>query len=115
MSSATLELDAEGCAEAARKLLSQAGAGRDGRLKLDPDTVEQDLARLVLAILEFLRQLMELQAIRRMEAGALTPDEEERVGLTLMRAGTKIQELAAQFGVSLDDLDLNLGPFGRIE
>ncbi|MEM0935453.1 MAG: gas vesicle protein K [Pseudomonadota bacterium] len=82
-------------------------------LAIDPDTVEQDLARIVFALMEFLRELMELQAIRRMEAGALTPEEEERLGLTLMRAEAAIREQAAHFGLRPEDLSLDLGPLGR--
>lgn len=84
-----------------------------GRLRIDPDTVEQDLARLVLGLMEFLRQLMELQAIRRMEAGSLTAEEEERLGTTLMRAEAAIHAQAAAFGLSPGDLSLDLGPLGR--
>lgn len=82
-------------------------------LKVDPETVEQDLARLVLGLMEFLRQLMELQAVRRMDAGSLTPEEEERLGLTLMRAEAAIREQASAFGLSAEDLSLDLGPLGR--
>lgn len=83
------------------------------RLDIDPERVEQDMARLVLGLMEFLRKLMELQAIRRMEAGSLTPDEEERLGLTLMRAEEALHRLAAQFGLQPEDLSLDLGPLGR--
>jgi hypothetical protein len=84
-----------------------------GRLRIDPDRVEQDLARLVLGLMEFLRQLMELQAIRRMENGTLTPEQEEMLGTTLMRAEGAIHDLARRFGLSPDDLALDLGPLGR--
>lgn len=84
-----------------------------GRLALDPETVEQDLARLVLGIVAFLRELMELQAIRRSEAGSLTPEEEERVGLTLQRAEHAIHEMAGKFGLTPEELSLDLGPLGR--
>ncbi len=87
----------------------QAGAA----LELDPDTVAEDLARIVLGLMEFLRQLMELQAIRRMEAGTLTPQEEERLGLTLMRAEEAIAAQARAFGLTPDQLSLDLGPLGR--
>ncbi|MEE4117751.1 MAG: gas vesicle protein K [Paracoccaceae bacterium] len=82
-------------------------------LELDPDTVAEDLARIVLGLMEFLRQLMELQAIRRMEAGTLTPQEEERLGLTLMRAEEAIVAQARAFGLTPDQLSLDLGPLGR--
>lgn len=83
-------------------------------LIVDPSRVERDLTRLVLGLVEFLRQLMEAQAIRRMDAGTLTPDEEEAVGLALMRARERIIELAAQFGLKPADLKLDLGPLGRL-
>ena len=88
-------------------------ADPDGRLRLEPETAGQDVARLVLALAEFLRQLMELQAIRRMEAGALSPDEEERLGHTLMEAERAIREVAAGFGLGEADLSLDLGVLGR--
>lgn len=87
--------------------------GPDGRVRVDPETVEQDLARLVLGLIAFLRELMELQAIRRMDAGALTADQEEKLGLTLMRAETAIHEMAEKFGLKPEDLSLDLGPLGR--
>lgn len=83
------------------------------RLRIDPERVEQDLARLVLGLMAFLRQLMELQAVRRMEAGSLTPEQEERLGTTLMRAEEALHRLAAQFGLSPEDLSLDLGALGR--
>ncbi len=83
------------------------------RIQIDPDRVEQDLAKLVLGLMEFLRKLMELQALRRMEAGRLSEDEEERLGLTLMRSEAAILDMAAKFGLSAEDLSLDLGPLGR--
>lgn len=108
-----LTLDVDQAAGALLEELEARGAGA-GKLTIDPERVEQDLARLVLALMEFLRQVLELQAIRRMEAGRLTEDEEERVGATLMRARAKIIELADQFGLSEQDLQLRLGPLGRL-
>ena len=93
---------------------AQIAKGSPNAITLDPDRVQHDLARLVLAIIEFLRQLLELQAIRRMEAGSLTPDEEERVGATLMQARERILELADGFGLKPSDLNLDLGPLGRL-
>ncbi len=84
-----------------------------GRVAIDPDTVEQDLAKLVLGLMEFLRQLMELQAIRKMENGHLTEDQEEQLGTTLMRAENAIYKLANQFGLKPGDLSLDLGPLGK--
>ena len=99
---------------AAARAAARGVAGPSGRLDLDPERVERDLARLVLAVLEFLRRLMELQAIRRMERGALAPEEEERLGLALMRAEARLAELAAAFGLAPEDLSLDLGPLGRL-
>lgn len=92
--------------------LSQA-ADRDGRVRINPDTVEQDLARLVLGLMAFLRELMELQAIRQMEAGGLSDAQEERLGTTLMRAEHAILDLAARFDLRPEDLSLDLGPLGK--
>lgn len=90
-----------------------AATGGGTRLEIDPETVEQDLARLVLGLMEFLRQLMELQAIRRMEGGMLTAEQEEKLGLTLMRSEAAIEDVASQFGLSPEDLSIDLGPLGR--
>ena len=107
----------EACFEkAARTAIANAltsAADQDGRLKLDPETIEQDLARLVLGLMELLRQLMELQAIRRMEAGSLTAEQEEQLGDALMRSEAAISDMAARFGLDPNDLSLDLGPLGR--
>jgi len=95
-----------------QQLLGQI-AGADGRVRINPETVEQDLARLVLGLMEFLRQLMELQAIRQMEAGLLTPNQEEKLGTTLMRSQTALQDIATKFGLKPEDLSLDLGPLGK--
>lgn len=87
--------------------------GPNGRVSINPETVEQDLARLVLGLMAFLRQLMELQAIRRVEAGTLSEDEEERVGTTLMKSEAALYDLAKKFGLSPSDLSLDLGPLGK--
>lgn len=87
-------------------------ADSQGRLALNPETVEQDLAKLVLGIMELLRQLMELQAIRRMDSGTLTPDQEEALGTTLMRAEKAIHDMANRFGLAPADLSIDLGPLG---
>jgi hypothetical protein len=84
------------------------------RVNVDPEGVEQGLAKLVLTLVEFLRQLLERQAIRRMDGGTLTDDEIERVGLALMRLEAKVRELAQAFGLDPDDLNLGLGPIGKL-
>lgn len=86
---------------------------KGGRLQLDPENVEQDLARLVLGLMAFLRELMELQAIRQMDAGGLSAQQEEKLGTTLMRAEAAIFDLADRFGLAPGDLALDLGPLGK--
>ena len=82
------------------------------RLEIDPDQVEQGLLRLVLALVELIRQLMEKQALRRIEAGSLSPEQIDRLGRTLMQLENKIRELQRQFGI--DDLNISLGPLGHL-
>ena len=84
------------------------------RVNVDPEGVEQGLARLVLTLVEFLRQLLERQAVRRMEGGSLTDEEVERVGLALLKLEEKIHELAAAFGLQPGDLNITLGPLGDL-
>lgn len=84
------------------------------RVDVDPEGAGAGLAKLVLTLVEFLRQLLERQAIRRMEGGTLTDDEVERMGIALMRLEEKVQELAAQFGLRKEELTLGLGPIGKL-
>jgi hypothetical protein len=84
------------------------------RWNADPEEVRRSVGKLVLTLVEFIRQLLERQAIRRMDAGTLTPDETEAVGLALMQLETTVRELGAQFGLSAEDLNLDLGPVGRL-
>jgi Gas vesicle protein K len=84
------------------------------RIELSPENIEQGLAKLVLTLIDFLRQLLERQAIRRMEGGALSDQEIEQMGEALMKLEAKIQELADQFGLSPADLNIDLGPLGRL-
>jgi hypothetical protein len=89
-------------------------AGLPGRIALDPDRAGQDLGRLVLTLLEFLRQALEHQAIRRLEAGSLSEEEEERLGLGLLRLHEKMAELKDVFDLTDEDLNIDLGPLGRL-
>ena len=84
------------------------------RWNADPEDVQRSVARLVLTLVEFLRQLMERQAIRRMEAGSLTPEETEDVGRALMRLEETIRDIGKRFGLAPEDLNLDLGPLGRL-
>ena len=85
-----------------------------GRVSADPETVERGLVQLVLTLVELLRQLMERQAVRRLDAGAMTPEETERVGLTLMLLEKRMGELRDHFGLTPEDLNLDLGPLGKL-
>jgi hypothetical protein len=89
-------------------------AGLSRRVEADPDNVEKGLAQLVLTIVELLRQLMEKQAIRRVEAGGLSDDDIERLGETLMLLETRMEELRDHFGLTAADLNIDLGPLGRL-
>jgi hypothetical protein len=84
------------------------------RFQADPDDVQRSVARLVLALVEFVRKLLERQAVRRMEARTLTPAELERMGRALMQLEATVHDLAAQFGLKPEDLNLELGPLGRL-
>ncbi len=101
--------------EAAGPAFDMAGAKAEGpafssgRLDLNPGTVQHDLARLVLCLVEVIRQLMERQALRRVEGGRLTADQIEALGLTLMRLEERMNELKEHFGVTGEELQLDLG------
>lgn len=84
------------------------------RWNADPKDVQKSVARLVLALIEFLRKLLEKQAIRRMESGTLTAEQTEAIGLALMRLEETVHELARRFGLQPEDLNLDLGPLGRL-
>jgi Gas vesicle protein K len=84
------------------------------RLAVDRDSVERGLASLVLTVIELLRQLMERQALRRVEVGDLTDEQVERIGTTLMALEEQMAGLRDYFGLSQEDLNLDLGPLGPL-
>lgn len=84
------------------------------RIDCSPENIEQGLARLVLSLVELLRQVLERQAIRRMEGGSLADDQVEKMGEALMTLEAKIHELAASFGLTPADLNIDLGPLGHL-
>lgn len=92
----------------------RSATGLPNRINADPERVEQGLAQLVLTVIELLRQLMERQAIRRIEAGSLSEDEIERLGETFLKFDKKMTELKEIFGLRDEDLNLNLGPLGNL-
>jgi hypothetical protein len=84
------------------------------RWNADPEEVQRSVAKLVLTLIEFLRQLFEKQAIRRMEAGTLDPEQTEALGVALMKLEETVRDLAARFNLTPADLNLDLGPLGRL-
>ncbi|MFC8539034.1 gas vesicle protein K [Streptomyces sp. NPDC057249] len=113
---------AEAVAEAAARSFGLSPAQPDDRpapagarrLETDPDTVERDLMKLVLTIVELLRQLMERTALHRVDQGDLTEHQEERVGMTLMILNERMTELCDRYDLTMDDLNLDLGPLGSL-
>ena len=95
--------------EEVRAELARVSAVLPKRIDIDPDDVERSLAGLVLGLVELLRQVLERQAVRRMEGGTLNDEEIERVGLALMRLEKKVRQLADAFGLEETDLALRLG------
>lgn len=94
--------------------LDRIEASLSRRVSADPERLEKGLAQLVLTIIELLRQLMERQALHRVEGGSLSPEEVERLGRTFMALAERMDELKAAFGLEDEDLNLNLGPLGDL-
>src|SRR5262247_1974728 len=97
-----------------RRELEQTSASSPLRWNADPDDVQRSVAQLVLTLVEFIRKLLERQAIRRMEAGTLTNQQTEDIGRALMKLEQTVVDIAARFGVLPDDLNLDLGPIGKL-
>ena len=92
----------------------QNGTPGGARLDLDPDRLKNGLGQLVLTVVKLLHELLERQALRRIDAGSLTAEQIEKLGLTLMRQAEEIERLRSEFGLEAQDLDLDLGPLGRL-
>src|SRR6185503_3227045 len=84
------------------------------RINAQPDNAGQELGKLVLTLVEVVRKVLEHQAVRRMDSGTLAPDQVERLGLALLRLSERMTELKATFGLRDEDLDIDLGPLGRL-
>lgn len=97
-----------------RQLERTASAQSPMRWNADPDEVQRSVAKLVLTLVEFIRRLLERQAIRRMEQGTLNDEQVENVGRALMQLEETVQDIAAKFGVPAEDLNLDLGPVGKL-
>jgi hypothetical protein len=87
---------------------------RGQRIELDPESVERGLVGLVLSVVELLRQLMERQALRRVDVGDLSDEQIEKLGATLMALEEHMTELRGRFGLTADDLNIDLGPLGSL-
>ena len=84
------------------------------RVNLNPEDVKNGLGRLVLVLVKLLHELLERQALRRVESGSLTESQIERLGITLMRQAQEIERLREEFGLREEDLNLDLGPIGKL-
>ncbi|MFI0900429.1 gas vesicle protein K [Streptomyces sp. NPDC020983] len=84
------------------------------RVDLDPDNAARDLVSLVLTLVELVRQLLERQAVRRLDRAELTPEQEERLGTALMHLDGAMNDLCAHHGLRREDLNLHLGPLGPL-
>lgn len=104
----------EGAVDELRKELAAFSAGAPERIDCNSENIEQGLAKLVLGLIELIRRLLERQAIRRMEGGSLSEAQVEEMGLALMKIEAKINDLASEFGLTPEDLNLKLGPLGNL-
>jgi hypothetical protein len=98
----------------AKTMAPQGNRASSRRLNLDPEKMKNGLAELVLTVVKLLHELVEKQAIRRIDGGGLTDEEIERLGFTLMRQSEEIARIAREFGLDDDDLNLDLGPLGKL-
>lgn len=94
--------------------LSEIARSLPSRIDVDPDSVGRDLGRLVLTLVELLRQVVEHQAVRRMDDPALSEEQVERMGLALLRLEQKMDEIRQVFGLASDELNIDLGPLGKL-
>lgn len=94
--------------------LRELASALPARIDATPEGVEQGLAKLVLTIIEVLRKVLEHQAVRRMDGGSLSDEEVERLGLALLSLDGRLRELKTVFGLSDEELEIDLGPLGRI-
>ena len=98
----------------AKTMAKRANRASSRRMNLDEDKKKNGLAQLVLTVVKLLHELLEKQAIRRIDGGGLTDEEIERLGFTLMRQSEEIARISREFGLEADDLNLDLGPLGKL-
>lgn len=104
----------DGTDEAVEVALQALARALPDRINADPERVEEGLAKLVLTLVEVLRKVLEHQAVRRMDGGTLSDEEVERLGLALLRLNERMDELKQAFGLRDEDLEIDLGPLGRL-
>ncbi|HET9947464.1 MAG TPA: gas vesicle protein K [Longimicrobiales bacterium] len=97
-----------------REELAELARSLPSRVEADPEKLDVGLAKLVMTLVELLRRVLEHQAIRRLESGTLSEEEEERLGLAFLRLGERMAEIRAALGLTEDDLNLDLGPLGPL-
>lgn len=112
--SGTGEQDQAGAAARLAADLRAVAPSLPSRLDASPDDIEAGVGQLVLTLVEFIRQVLEHQAVRRMEGGSLSEDEMERLGVALMRLEERLDDIRESFGLERDDLNIDLGPLGRL-
>ena len=95
--------------------LNELSRALPSRIDAEPNSAGAELARLVLTLVEVIRKVLEHQAVRRMDSGTLSPEEIERLGLGLLQLSEKMNEMKAAFGLRDEDLDIDLGPLGRLK
>ena len=94
--------------------LQQIADAFPSRVEIDPDRVATDVAKLVLTLLELIRRVVEHQAVQRMDDPDLSEEQVERMGLALLRLEEKLSEVREIFGLAADDLNIDLGPLGKL-
>jgi hypothetical protein len=97
-----------------RRELERTAGSSPLRWNADPDDVQRSVAHLVLTLVEVVRKLLERQAIRRMEGRTLTDAQTEDIGIALMKLEETVRDIAAKFGIAPEDLNLDLGPIGKL-
>jgi len=97
-----------------RPEVTQKAAQKSARIDIDPADVRKGLGQLVLTLLKLLHELMERQASRRVDGGSLSVEQIERLGTTLMLQAREIQRLQAEFELADDEINLDLGPLGKL-
>lgn len=84
------------------------------RIDINQEDVSRGLAKLILTVIELLRELLERQALRRIDSGTLSREEVNNLGITFMKLAEKMEELKSQFGLKSEDLNIDLGPIGKL-